>query len=327
MTIIITGANRGLGYETALALGADTSRTIVLAGRDMPSLSEAAQHIQSGTGNASCVPMQLDLAALASVRAFAAEFGTRELPPLQTIICNAGISKTTVHERSTDGYELTFAVNHLGHFLLVNLLIDQLEPPARILFVGSGVHDPAQSGGPMQPPRYVRAEWLAYPQRDPDLPDKDGVAAGQAYATSKLCNVLTVYELARRLDARGLSTPENPVTVNAFAPGLMVGTQLGRDSRGITRLMWYAMMPLLSRLMGFGGTPAQAAADLAYLATDAALAGTTARYFRGRQMVASSAESHDVDKAADLWQTSVELCRLLPSESPLVGPACASQSA
>jgi NAD(P)-dependent dehydrogenase (short-subunit alcohol dehydrogenase family) len=324
MTIIITGANRGLGYETALALAADTSRSIVLAGRDMPSLTEAGQRIQLGTGNAKCVPLQLDLAALASVRAFAAQLRARELPPLETIICNAGISKTTVSERSADGYELTFAVNHLGHFLLVNLLIDQLQPPARILFVSSGVHDPAQAGGPMQPPRYVRAEWLAYPQRDPDLPADDRVASGEAYASSKLCNVLTAYELARRLEARGLATSENPITVNAFAPGLMVGTQLGRDSRGLTRAMWYTVMPFLSRLMGFGRTPAQAATDLAYLATNPALADTTGRYFSGRQMVDSSTESHDLSKAADLWQTSVELCQLLPSESPLVGQASAS---
>jgi NAD(P)-dependent dehydrogenase (short-subunit alcohol dehydrogenase family) len=319
MTVVITGANRGLGYETAFALADDPSRTIVLAGRDMTSLRAAAKRIQSATGNTNLVPMGLDLAALASVRAFAADLRTRQLPPLRTIICNAGISKTTVQERSADGYELTFAVNHLGHFLLVNLLLDHLRPPARILFVSSGVHDPAQASGPMEAPRYVKAEWLAYPERDPSLPADEEKAGGQAYASSKLCNILTTYEMARRLEARGLSTPEKPITVNAFAPGLMAGTGLGRESEGRTRLMWYTVMPLLSRLVGFGTTPAKAGADLAYLATDPTLAGVTGEYFHGRHVAKSSVESHDRGKAADLWRTSVGLCHLQPEESPLVG--------
>jgi NAD(P)-dependent dehydrogenase (short-subunit alcohol dehydrogenase family) len=318
IAILVTGANRGLGYETALALAADPTRTLVLAGRDMESLTAAARRIESATGNSNLVPMNLDLAELASVRAFAADLRARPLPPLQTIICNAGISKPTAQERSVDGYEVTFATNHLGHFLLVHLLLDCLQPPARVLFVSSGAHDPAHSGGPMAPPRYVKAEWLAHPERDPAPPAKDSVAGGQAYASSKLCNVLSAYELARRLEAAGLSTPEHPITVNAFDPGLMAGTGLGRDTKGLTRWAWYHVMPLMTRIMGLGRTTAQSGADLAYLAVDSALAGVTGRYFSGRQRVASSAASQDLSKAADLWHASVELCRLQPHESPLL---------
>jgi NAD(P)-dependent dehydrogenase (short-subunit alcohol dehydrogenase family) len=272
----------------------------------------------TSTGNDKLVPMHLDLASLASVRAFVDELAAADVPPLMAIICNAGISKPTVRQRSADGYEVTFAANHLGHFLLVHLLLDYMQPPARILFVSSGAHDPAHAGGPMQPPRYVKAEWLAYPERDPGLPADDGVAGGQAYASAKLCNVLCAYELARRLDAGRPAGQAPPITVNAFDPGLIAGTGLGRDSQGMSRFMWYHVMPRATRFIPAARTAAQSGADLAHLATEPALAGVTGKYFSGREMVASSADSYDLEKAADLWQTSVELSHLQPQESPLL---------
>lgn len=317
-SLIITGANRGLGYATARALASDPARTLVLAGRDLPGSTQAAQRIQARTGNANLAPMHLDLASLASVREFAAEFRARQLPPLRAIICNAGVSKLTARERSADGFEITFAVNHLGHFLLVNLLLDDLQPPARILFVSSGVHDPDQVRGPMQTSRYIKAEWLAYPERDPGLDLDDSEVGGRLYASSKLCNLLCTYELARRLASSGLRTPESPITANAFAPGLIAGTGLGRDARGLTRIMWYWLLPLMSRFIPGAHSAAESGADLAYLATDPALASVTGKYFREREIIASSAASYDLDKAADLWQTSVQLSNLQPHESPLL---------
>jgi NAD(P)-dependent dehydrogenase (short-subunit alcohol dehydrogenase family) len=327
MTTIITGANRGLGYETALALAVDRARTLVLAGRDLASLEAAAGRIQAQTGNANLVPIHLDLASLAAVRAFAAAYRARDLPPLDTLICNAGISKPSVRERSADGYEITFAVNHLGHFVLVHLLLDLLQPPARILFVSSGAHDSARAKGPMQGPHYVRAEWLAYPERDPDLPADERAAGERAYASSKLCNVLCTYELARRLEAICPGKDEPPITANAFAPGLIAGTELGRDVKGLTRFLWYHVLPVTSRWMGFGRTAAQAGADLAYLASDPTLSGVTGQYFAGRERAESSAESYDRDKAANLWQTSIELSGLQADESPLLGPSSAGSKA
>jgi light-dependent protochlorophyllide reductase len=317
MTIIITGANRGLGYETTKALAADRDRTLVLAGRDLASLVEAAERIQSETGNMNLTPLKLDLADLASVRGFNVAYRQLDLPPLKSIICNAGISMPTVGERSPDGYELVFATNHLGHFLLVNLLLDRLEPPARVIFVSSGAHDPKQANGYMQPPRYVKAEWLAYPDMDPELP-ADGVdAGGQAYATSKLCNMLCAYELDRRLKASGLSTAKHPLTVNAFDPGLMAGTGLGRYERGLVRFMWYYLMPWGSRLMGFGRTTKQSGADLAYLVSAPELVSVSGKFFDGREVITSSKDSYDLNKASDLWQTSIELSNLEQSETIL----------
>lgn len=318
MTTLITGANRGVGYETALALAADRSRTIILAGRDLAGLESAARRITSQAGNDNLVPMHLDLADLTSVRAFAAEVPARSLPPLKKIICNAGIAGAGVERRSADGYELTFAVNHLGHFLLVNLLLDRLQPPARILFVSSGNHDPEQAGGPMSRPRFVKAEWLAYPERDPRYKGEGRSSGGRAYATSKLCNVLCTYEMDRRLQASGLSTAERPITVNAFDPGLVAGTGLARHRKPLMRFVWYYILPAMSRLMGFGRSARQSGADLAYLATAPELASVTGKYFSGREMRKSSADSYDRDKQEDLWETSVELSRLRPRESPLL---------
>ena len=114
MTVIITGANRGLGFETTLALANNPNRTIILAGRDINSLNSAAEKVKSKTGNTSLVPMKIDLGNLSSVRSFVSDFVSRKLPPLDSIICNAGISKQTIRERSHEGYEITFATNHLG---------------------------------------------------------------------------------------------------------------------------------------------------------------------------------------------------------------------
>ncbi len=318
MTIVITGASRGLGYETALALAADHSLTIVLAGHHMPRLNDAMQNIINKSGNGNLVAMPLDLSSLDSVRQFTQQFKSASLPPLKVIICNAGISKPSVQERSADGYELTFAINHLGHFLLVHLLLDQLSPPARIVNVSSGAHDMEQVSGPMQPPRYTRAEWFAYPDQDPNILQDEVAAGGEAYANSKLCNVLFTYELDRRLQEAGLSTAEHPLTSNAFDPGLMAGTGLGRDSQSFTRLMWYYVMPLMSRLFSFGKTTRQSGADLAYLATAPELQTVSGRYYSGREAVQSSPDSYDRRKALDLWQTSIELCALRPLDSPLL---------
>ena len=319
MTIIITGANRGLGYAAARILACDKYQTIVLAGRNLHRLTLAAQRIQALTGNTHLVPMLLDLADIAAVRKFANEFWSRNLSPLTTIICNAGISKPTVQERSADGFEIMFAVNHLGHFLLVNLLLNCLMPPARIIFVSGGAQDPAHAKGPMLPPRYVKAEWLAYPERDTSLPTDDAHAGAQAYANSKLCNILCAYEFARRLESSGLSTPGQPITVNAINPGLVAGTGLGRNEKALMRFTWYYMLPVISRVMRFGRTPAQAGSDLAYLATAPELACITGKYFSGRDMVDSSVESYDQSKAVDLWRTSTQLSRLHPDESRLLG--------
>jgi len=317
MTILITGASSGIGFETARKLAEEPARTLVLAGRNLTRLQDAIERIDREQSHAGLLPMEVDLGSLASVRAFAAALQQRNLPPLRAVICNAGVSLPTVTQRSEDGYELMFAVNHLGHFLLVNLLLAALQPPARILMVSSGTHDLERTKGPMQPPRFQHADWLAFPDRDPGLQEDDRAAGGQAYATSKLCNIFFAYELDRRLKAAGLSTPERPVCVNAFAPGLVAGTGMGRYERPLMRFFWKTIMPMMSRRMQGARTPQEAGEALASLMVDPALHAVSGAYFDGCERSESSTESHDPAKALDLWETSVELSGLQPGESPL----------
>jgi NAD(P)-dependent dehydrogenase (short-subunit alcohol dehydrogenase family) len=290
-TVIITGANAGLGLECARNLLArDNSWHVVLAVRN-PDLGAAA--IAELGAPDRCTVIRCDLASLASVRDFVEAFAAAELPPLHAIVCNAGLQ--TVDTRFTvDGVEMTFGVNHLGHFALVTELLDRLVPPARIVVVASGTHDPTKFTG-MPDPKYTSGEELAHPAADAPAEGR------RRYTTSKLCNVLFAYELDRRLGegAKG-------VTVTAFDPGLMPGSGLARDYSPAQRFVWRFIGPALRLLPNVHST-ATSGGRLAALAVDPAFEGVTGRYFEGVKEIRSSADSYDATKAADLWQTSERL--------------------
>ncbi|MCZ8380962.1 SDR family NAD(P)-dependent oxidoreductase [Mycobacterium sp. CPCC 205372] len=296
-TAVITGANSGLGLECARALlDTDPSWHIVLAVRDAHRGAEAVNRLG---GAARCTVLPLDLASLTSARDFPTRLAERELPPLRALVCNAGLQVVSGLERTPAGVELTFGVNHLGHFALVDGLLDQLAPPARIVIVSSGTHDPAKFSG-MPKPQYTSAEELAHPA--------DGASSAadgrRRYTTSKLCNVLYAYELDRRLD-RG----RRGVTVNAFDPGLMPGSGLARDYSTAQRFPWRHLFPALRVLPGVRSTRTSGR-HLAALAADPRFDDVTGRYFSGRRPIRSSADSYDTDRSRDLWETSERLLTL-----------------
>jgi NAD(P)-dependent dehydrogenase (short-subunit alcohol dehydrogenase family) len=208
---------------------------------------------------------------------------------------------------TVDGFESTFGVNHLGHFLWVNLLLPLLTPPARVAVVASGTHDPALKTG-VPAPAWNDPMALAKGELG-SLAAKDGPRKwGQrCYATSKLANVLFSYELARRLPPG--------VTVNAFDPGLMPGTGLVRDSAAPLRFLWHQVLPrilpLLRRAISPNiHTPAESGAALARLVLDPALEGVSGKYFEGQREIPSSAESYDAPRAGELWKASTALTGL-----------------
>ena len=280
---VLTGATSGLGRATAQAIARTPGWSVVLAGRDPARGDELARQLG---GDAGVVP--LDLAALASVRAAAAALAERHAP-VSALVLNAGLQVTRATRASQDGYELTFAVNHLGHFLLTELLRPHLTPDARIAVVSSGTHwGTWAKSGPFPRPRWDDPRKLAQP-RD---------ASGQeAYATSKLANVYFAYEAARRYPG---------IAVNAFDPGLMPATGLARDYPAPVRALNRALAPLVSRLP-FAARPEESAAALARLVTDPDLASLTGRYVERGHEEPSSPASYDRERARQLWEASVEL--------------------
>ena len=146
--IIITGANIGLGYDPARALlEINPQQALILAVRDIKRGQVAAQNLGRQTGASAIEVLALDLASLASIRRFVGDLTSSQGPKLAALICNAGLQTVRPATATSDGFETTFGVNHLGHFLLANLMLPLMADNGRILFVASGTHDPATKTG------------------------------------------------------------------------------------------------------------------------------------------------------------------------------------
>jgi NAD(P)-dependent dehydrogenase (short-subunit alcohol dehydrogenase family) len=308
--VLVTGGNSGIGLECARAL-ARNAWQVVIASRDRETSAAAVQRICAEAGDGTASELGLDLGSMQSIRAFAAEIEARDLP-LRALVCNAGLQVTGSGRRSADGYEITFAVNHLGHFLLANLLLGRLlaHAPARLVVVASGVHDPTLRTG-MPKPRVESPEALAA------AADRPGFDGRLAYVNSKLCNLWFMYELVRRLATLPGARGASPLTVNGFDPGLVPGSGLARDYPAPLRFVWDRVLPGVATLLSPVVptiNPAWKAGDaLARLVTDPALAGVTGKYFPSHarwQAAASSDASYDERQARALWDTSVKLSGL-----------------
>ncbi|MDJ0789790.1 MAG: SDR family NAD(P)-dependent oxidoreductase [Myxococcota bacterium] len=307
---IITGANAGLGFECARSILGAPGWQVLLACRDLEKAAAAAERLSPGTRTPRRVHVgHLDLGSLESVRAFVEDCGDRELPPLAALVCNAGVQNVAGTRRTADGFEETFGVNHLGHFLLAHLLSPMLAEDARIVFVASGTHDPRRRTA-MPAPSYPGAAALA----DADAPlgkTTDPAELGRLrYTTSKLCNVFTVYEMHRRL-----SKASSDLRVNAFCPGLLPGTGLARDYSPLVRILWSYLLPVLTLLPINVHTARRSGRALARLAIDPSLADASGRYFEGFAPARSSDLSYDEDAALELWETSVALTGLDSSKT------------
>ena len=299
-TFIVTGGNSGLGFECASTLAKDSSALVIIACRDIQQGHEAAKRMKDSSGNVKV--LALDLADQSSIRAFVETFRAGRFPPLVGLVCNAGGQNVASPTKTREGFETTFATNHLGHYLLTRLLLPDFASGARIIFTASGTHDPAQKTG-MPHPRYTSAEAIAH-----DF--EPGLKAGQRrYTTSKLCNIYTTYELARRLAASSDARLRS-LLVNAFDPGLMPATGLARTYSPPLRFVSKYILPALSLFMSNVHSPATSGRRLAQLALGGE-GNATGKYFSDGHEVRSSIDSYDINNALNLWTTSAKMTGLL----------------
>ncbi|NXJ55458.1 DHR13 reductase, partial [Spizaetus tyrannus] len=275
-TAIVTGGSSGIGAATALELARCGAR-VVLATRNAPRGEAAARRIRTETGNTEVLFMQLDLASLRSVRAFATAF-LRQEPHLHLLINNAGVSAGGTTE---DGFSLPFQVNHLGHFLLTQLLLERLQScaPSRVVIVASRAH----CAGRLRPDTLGR-------------PPSALLSTFQDYCDSKLANVLHARELATRLQG-------TQVTCYAVHPGF-VNTELFRHTP-----LW--LKPLFLPLAWlFFLNAAEGAQTSLHCATQEGLERFSGRYFADCRLQEPWPQARDDRLARALWEASERLVGL-----------------
>jgi NAD(P)-dependent dehydrogenase (short-subunit alcohol dehydrogenase family) len=241
---IVTGPTSGIGRRTALELAGHG--TVILAGRDRGRLDDVRQAIERLGGRA--VPVVCDLSDLASVQRAAARIIELGLP-VAGLLNNAGVMQTRPTTNAL-GWDMTFATNHLGPFVLTEALAPHLPDGANIVFICSGVEDPERKpaviagfrGG-----RYISAEASA---RGEWAPGGSKLPGGDAYATSKQCNLATVLAFAREMPR---------LRINAVEPGFNPGTDLGRDANVFLRLLGKYVLSPLAPFIKYWSNPKTAA--------------------------------------------------------------------
>ncbi len=268
---LITGATLGIGKVTALEL-ARQGATVVLVGRNPERTADVVSWIKAETGNQQVEGLLADLSLQTEVRRVATEFKAK-YQRLDVLINNAG-AVFTKREVTAEGFEQTWALNHLAYFLLTYELLDLLKQsaPARIINVSSMAH---------------MGDSLNFE----NLQGEKSYRGMKIYGQSKLANVLFTYALARRLAGSG-------VTVNCLHPGV-VATGFGHNTPGALKLFASLAKPLLI-------TPEKGAATTIYLASSAKVRGVSGRYFDKCRAVPSSGVSYDEALQEKLWQLSLE---------------------
>lgn len=313
-TVIITGTSSGVGLYAAKAFANRGNWHVIMACRDLEKTKKAAQEI--GIPEDAYTILHLDLGSLLSVRKFVADFRATGRT-LEALVCNAAIYMPLLKEplRSPEGYELSMATNHLGHFLLCNLLLPDMQKSPqsdrRMVILGTVTHNPKELGGKI-PPR-------------PDLGDLKGFEEGftepvtmidgkqfepvKAYKDSKVCNILTMRELHRRYhDSTG-------ITFTSLYPGCVADTPLFRNHYPL----FQKIFPLFQRYITGGYVSQELAGErVAQVVIDPEFKQSGAywswgnRQKQGRKSFVQevSKDASDADKAEKMWDLSMNLVGL-----------------
>jgi len=280
-TCIVTGASNGIGKETAGALAGMGARVVMVC-RSAERGERALADIAPEASGAALELVVADLSSQADVRRAAGDLLAR-CPRIDVLVNNAGALNTS-RTLTADGYETTFATNHLAYFLLTQLLLERLRAsaPARVINVSSRAHAGAR----------INFD---------DLHFERGYSPMTAYGQSKLANVLFTRELARRLDGSG-------VTANCLHPGV-VRTGFGKGNPG-------AFGGIVSAVMNAAGVfflDAKRGADTSiYLASSPEVEGVTGAYFFKRNAITPSDRALDDEAARRLWEISEQLTGIVP---------------
>ena len=276
-TVVITGGNAGIGKETAIGLARLGARVLITS-RDEARGARAVEEIRRRSDSSSVDVMTLDLASFASIRSFAAELLDRT-DKIDVLVNNAGLilRRRTL---TTDGFETTFGVNHLGHFLLTDLLLERLRAsaPARIVVVASDAHESAKRGLDFD-----------------DLQSERSYRWANVYAKSKLANIYFARELARRLDGSG-------VTCNSLHPGF-VRSEFGQGG-DLGSLFGFGLKYLAAP---FAISQEAGARTSIHVASAPELDGSTGGYYVKCGPATPSAVAQDDDAARRLWEASQRL--------------------
>ncbi len=268
---LVTGANRGIGREIALELAKAGARVLAHA-RTAEHAEHAVADLRAASGHDLVQGLHADFLDQAQVRRLAREVETAT-DRLDVLVNNAG-TYFSHRTQGKDGHEATFSVNHLGAFILTRELQGLLErsAPARVIMIASEAHQ-----------RVNNVE---------DWESQHGYSGYQAYARSKLANVMFAYDMAHRLESTG-------VTVNACHPGLV---WTGIIEKGLDRWWTRWLTPIAKRICE---PVAAGAVTPLYLAMSPDLEGVTGRYFKKKRAIPSSLVSHDATIGARLWNVSL----------------------
>jgi NAD(P)-dependent dehydrogenase (short-subunit alcohol dehydrogenase family) len=296
-SIIITGANSGIGFECTMQMAKIApNEQIILACRNVLSGNQAIEKIKQKTNHKHLICLPLDLASLQSVTDFKTAFSKLPNPQIAALINNAGIQVVGETKYTKDGFESTFGTNHLGGFYLTLLLMPFFDKNGSITFTASGTHDPKQKTG-TPAPEFTSPYLLAYPK----VTDDKSLSVGlKYYTTSKLCNILTTYELQRRLTNTG-------IRVNAFDPGLVPGTGLARNYSPFLKFVSDYILKILILFHPNTNTAKNSGTRLANLAYSEKYKNAKGKYFEGIKEIKSSDDSYNETYQSDLWKSSVEM--------------------
>ncbi|KAL7111702.1 hypothetical protein ACP275_05G106500 [Erythranthe tilingii] len=282
LTAIVTGASSGIGTETTRVL-ASCGVHVVMAVRNLESGKKVKETIIKEIPDAKIDVMELDLGSFASVRKFASEYKSSDLS-LNLLINNAGVMAPPFM-LSQDKIELQFATNHLGHFLLTNLLLDNMKKTARESQIEGRIVNVSSEGH-----RYVYREGIRFDK----INDSSSYTSIFAYGQSKLANILHANELARRFKEEGVE-----ITANSLHPGA-IATNLLRHHGIVEGVVNWVGKYFLKNIP-------QGAATTCYVALHPQVKGVTGKYFADSNISTQSSLSLDAELAKKLWDFSLDL--------------------